>query len=488
MTILNLLTWDHRSNNKPLDLSRTVRLSGLLPGAKLELVQTSRSPAVVSVALQLPEAEAQGAPNNRLTDKFPSNTTLWLILRKFESGKVGGDGVQRNFTARGVPKAWNGDTGAGRLFYEQPVLNVAGRELSSFRDLQKTLAQLGLNSGTALIRLGFRLMTTPLEEAMEQIGQYFQSEEPVDSQGVEDGGSAVAIEPHATTNVPISEAQRSNNGNVPQLIEPMEDVTPNIIDHTVAGSAVDGEKRPVEVSSVPVTSSTASILSGSARSTISVYAPPSSAIPQAAQKAHRESDYEPTIAHAKLHQSRLAATSQNKRLPTHAEEAAQKEEQAKKLASIKEVTIRVRFPDQMQVDKSFSNESTASDLYAFVKEIMLHGNEPFSLMLSSGKGPVPVPKNGNEHLIGQLGMVGRVLVTLNWDEGASSQARLAASMKSDVAAQAKQIDYPKIQDEEENAEEEKVNTSTVKGKEKESGKTKSSGGTPKWLKHLGKKK
>ncbi|MCJ1399700.1 hypothetical protein MMC11_002902 [Xylographa trunciseda] len=475
-----------KNNNKPLDLSRTVRLSGLSSGAKLELVQISRSPTVVSVALQLPESEAQGAANNRLTDKFTSNTTLWLILRKFESGKVGGDGIQRNFTARGVPKLWNGDTGAGRLYYEQPVLNIMGRELSSFTDLQKTLAQLGLNGGTALIRLGFRLMTTPLEEAMEQIGQYFQSEESEESRIVEDRATVDAIAPIATTEVSMPEIENSKSDVAPEPPEIVDDIQLPGIDYAQSALGTNGEMQPVETSSAPAIPSVVLSASAQGLSNISVYAPPSSTTPQAAQTAHRESDYEPTIAHAKLHQSRLATTGQNKRIPTHAEEAAQKEEQAKKLANIKEVTIRVRFPDQMQVSEVFSNVSTVTDLYAFVRKVMLYENEPFTLITSSGKGPVPVPKNGQQRLIGQLGMTGRILVTLNWDEEASSQARLAASMKPEIAAQAREMVPPKIEDEE--VEEKPIESSTVKGKEKEGGKTKSSGGTPKWLKHLGGKK
>ena len=73
------------ANNKTLDLSQPFRLSGLSAGAKLQLVQASRSPSVVSVALQLPESEGGG----RLSDKFPSSTSLWLVLRKYEDGVAG---------------------------------------------------------------------------------------------------------------------------------------------------------------------------------------------------------------------------------------------------------------------------------------------------------------------------------------------------------------------------------------------------------------
>src|SRR3989440_9916428 len=166
-----------RHQNKQVDLSRAIRLSGLTSGAKLELVQSSRSPAVVSVALQLPEAEAQGLPNGRLTDKFSSTTTLWLMLRKFEAGVAGECGTKWNLTARGKPKTSDGRSGQGRLYYETPVLQVMGRELSSFTDLQRSLSQLGFNSGNVLIKLSFRTSETPLEEAMGQIEENFKEAE-----------------------------------------------------------------------------------------------------------------------------------------------------------------------------------------------------------------------------------------------------------------------------------------------------------------------
>ncbi|KFY87715.1 hypothetical protein V498_07049, partial [Pseudogymnoascus sp. VKM F-4517 (FW-2822)] len=155
-----------KHNNKPVDLSRTFRQSGLSSGAKLELVVASKSPSVVAVALQLPDG-------TRHTDKFPSNTTLWLILRKFEAS----DTKNLNFTARSVA-----DTAArssGKIFYEMPVLNVMNREFGTFVDLQKTLAQIGISSGSILLRLSYRQTETPLEVATTEIGQYFKEVEEV---------------------------------------------------------------------------------------------------------------------------------------------------------------------------------------------------------------------------------------------------------------------------------------------------------------------
>lgn len=167
--------WDPESyalktqTNKTVDLSQPFRLSGLTSGAKLTLIQASRSPSVVNVALQLPESEGGG----RLSDKFPSTTSLWLVLRKYEDAVAGQPPRKLNLTQRGVPPTQS--AGSGRLEYEQPCLHLLGRNLESFVDLQKTLAQLGLNSGSVLIRLSFKSVGQPLDEAMQEIEQYFSA-------------------------------------------------------------------------------------------------------------------------------------------------------------------------------------------------------------------------------------------------------------------------------------------------------------------------
>lgn len=180
---------------KTLDLSQPFRLSGLASGARLQLVQGSRSASVVNVALQLPESEG----GRRLQDKFPSTTSLWLVLRKFEDAVAGGVQSQKlNITQRATPS--NVGSGAGRLEYEQPCLNVMGRTLESFTDLQKTLAQIGV-SGSTMMRLTYKPSGKPLEEAMQEIGQYFSDAESVHSTtGSGDGAHATPV--NGTTSIP----------------------------------------------------------------------------------------------------------------------------------------------------------------------------------------------------------------------------------------------------------------------------------------------
>ena len=450
-----------------MDLSLTIRLSGISSGAKLELVLVSRSPSVVSVALQLPESESTGITNGRLVDKFPSNTTLWLMLRQFESGASGGTGT-KNFTQQGVPHTEGGSIGAGRLFYLTPVLQVIGRELSSFEDLQKTLGQLGINSGTALLRLSFRSTDTPLEEAMENITSYFKS--------VEGDKSTGAI----TTTVGSGESTPQTSPDISEELQRLKaphDPTEN----SKPTDLIDREGG--NVSSNQSTSSLASPISGSSQRAVSVFAAPSSTVPQAARQAFNEADYEPTIDHAKRHQARLANSTRNQRLPTDKEIATQQEMKAQKSAEIKDIRIKIRFPDQSSVVMTFSNHETAENLHDAVRGMLEHETESFLLSFTAPGGPKIIPRDSKDELIGKFGMKGSTLVNFFWDEGASAIARSGNVLNQIYAEQAQDIVVKEVEGVE--VDDERGSGLTLgKGKEKEKDGRK---GQFKWLKLPGKK-
>lgn len=414
-----------------MDLTNPFRLSGLTSGAKLDLVQLSKSAGVVSIALQIPESEAGGQLNARLTDKFPSSTTLWLVLRKFEAGVAGG-APSRNFTARGIPATGQAASGAGRLYYEQPVLHCLNRELSSFTDLQKTLAQLGLNSGSALIRLSFKPTDTPLEEAMTQIQGYFDSvESPVTSQ---------QLNPQTTT---TSEDAPSTA----QQPEWTEDIT--LPDAPPVQET--SETPPQDLPSTSDTSPPPPTATTSTGRPLSVYRPPSSSTPVAARTSYNDSDYTPTIEHAQIHQKLLSENSRNKRLPTEAEIAAQAEEEAAKWAQVTDVEIKVRFPDQSAVSSKFKQSDSGADLYGFVRDCLEDKWRSETFLLRNpgvrGKNEV-VPDDPSQKLIKNLQLKGRVLVVFGWDETkASIQARgTKAVLKAELRAQAQEIQVQEIPD------------------------------------------
>lgn len=453
----------NRHSNKPIDLSRTIRLSGLSSGAKLELVLQSRSPTALSVALQLPESEAQPITSQRLTHKFPSTTSLWLVLRAFESNVSAESGSNRNFTARGAPK--EDHRGAGRLYHELPVIQVLGRELASFLDLQKTLSQLGFNSGSVLLRLSFRITETPLEEAMEEIGRYFKSLEGEEAPGAHAGNLVVSERipdpsPPVESESPTEEFSAPEDATVQDADTDQRAISPPVVDDL---NLTDPEHRP-----------------------ISVYGPPSSSTPRASLQPFNEKDYEPTINQAKLHQSRLAATARNKRLKTHSEEAAEKEVQRQKAANITEVEIKVRFPDQVQVVSKFSNLDTTTTLYGFVRSCLENENEPFSLNFAGSRGPQSIPQEETVKLISGLGMTGRILVNFIWAEGASLEARTGQVLKDRFQEKAREIEIKnvEVEDDDDRSEQNKTRSLGQVSAAKADGKGKR---IPKWLKLPGKK-
>ncbi|KAI9724393.1 MAG: hypothetical protein M1812_000461 [Candelaria pacifica] len=475
-----------KKNNKQIELSNPLRLSGLSSGAKLELILLSRSPSVVSVGLQLPEGE-------RLVDKFPSTTTLWLVLRKFESGSGGGGNAARNFTARGIPVTSDRETnGQGRLYYETPVLRLMEREFSSFTDLQKSLGQLGL-SRNVLIRLSYRTTDTPLEEAMQDIDQYFKSiEGDGGGSGAHSGSVAnTASKPETEENPGISEVDDNpRTPPEPELVEAASSSPPSSVPPAPSGND-DENRKAADVQRVPEeTKLDESTIVGPGQRMMSVFAPPSNTTPQAAGHEYRDTDYEPTIEHAKIHQSRLSEYSRNKRLPSEAEIKEQEKVASDKLASVNETEIKVRYPDQTTVVSNFTALDTAATLYEFVGSLLESEGQPFLLTYNSPKGLwATVPRDGSKaKLIRDLGFSGKMLVNFKWDESVSVEARQKV-LKDTFKDRAKEIKVPELQATE--AATEGRTTAPSKGKEKEStgggGKEGRKGGVPKWFKGLGKK-
>ncbi|KAK5173359.1 uncharacterized protein LTR77_002040 [Saxophila tyrrhenica] len=425
-------------NNKVVDLSQPFRLSGLSAGAKLQLVQASKSPGVVSVALQLPDSEGGG----RLNDKFPSNTSLWLVLRKYEDAVAGSPPRKLNLTQRGTP---SGSSGAGRLNYEQPCLHLMNRNMETFTDLQKTFAQLGLNGGSVLIRLSFKATDTPLEEAMGEITEYFSS---VDTVPAAAGSSAnqAAEAVHADDNMESAPAATAENAAVADegaaKQEPSEEVTMSegttapIVENDVIASSSETQPQPPAsqneeiappVSSPPPpSSSNSNTING-----ISVYRPPSSSTPAAALQPDDPSAFEPTVDHAKSHQANLQTAGKNKRLLSDKELAEQEDARQQRVSAVQSVVVRVRYPDQSQIETTVYASETAADLYGKVMDTLAAAPEPFELKYTGNKGHEIIPNTSAKRLVKDFGFKGRVLVTLVWSQDASPAAQRGPSLKEE---------------------------------------------------------
>ncbi|KAI9765852.1 MAG: hypothetical protein M1840_007134 [Geoglossum simile] len=474
-----------KHNKKKLDLSCPIRLSGLPSGAKLELTQISHSPSVVTVALQVSD-EVSDPPKTRFTSKFQSTTSLWRILRKFES-----EDPTMNLTGRGTPQANNASPGAaGRLYYETPVIQIMGRELS-FRDMQMTLKDLGFNDGSTLLRLRFKTTQVPLEEAMLEISQYFKD---VESNGnMSRSPSMDAAGSSSTANI------TGTQGHSEEIKVPAIQSEELFNDEPSATGLMREKITNPEEPDAPADESVAS-----PKRLISVYAPTNNSTPQAAKcetslvpgterqllkvflpvDTFNAADYEPTIDQVRAHQSHLTSTAQNRRLLSDAELATKQRTAEERLAKVTDIEVKIRYPDQMQLVSKFTSTDTAASLHDFVRSTLKYMDESFSLSYASSKGPKTVPKDDKVKLIKDLGFEGRMLVTVTWDEDASKRARSAGNLRDEYVKMAREIKIQEIQAVQVAQEQERRGG---KGKERAVGEEKMGGLRPKWFKFPGKK-
>lgn len=179
-------------------------------------------------------------------------------------------------------------------------------------------------------------------------------------------------------------------------------------------------------------------------------------------------------------------------MPTEAELAAQANEAAAKWASVKEVEIKIRFPDQSAVSAKFGQGDTGADLYNFVKECLEEQWRSETFLLRNpgirGKNEV-IWDNAEKKLIRDLQLKGRVLVIFGWDDSNTSvQARSTkAVLKEELRAQAQELrvqDVPAL-DADKDDPGVKVNLRKTEANTDEGGEGKKK--MPKWLKGFGKK-
>ncbi|KAF6840035.1 UBX domain-containing protein [Colletotrichum plurivorum] len=462
-----------KNKQKQVDLSVVWRVSGLSPGAKLELVQKSNTPSAVSVALQLPMPEANAAPNGRLIEKLPSDFTIWKVLRQFESG-VNGQGKNFNITARGVAQTTSGGaSGSGQMYYETPVLNIMGRELATFQDFQKTLSQLGYNSGSVLIRLSFRKTDQTLYEAMEQISQFFSDIE-AEAKEKKDASPAVASEPAQQNAQPPPIAQDE-----PQASENAESSAVQQADqaHGQEGSSEAAVEDAMDVDQPDPSDPF---------QPVSVFRAPTGTTPAAALADISETDYTPTIAHAQLHQARLQQSSQNKRLPSDRELEAQAKAEEARLAAVSTVAVKVRFPDNTSAQWTFGHEATGATLYQGVRSVMAHNTQAFRLVIPGSKVVIRDDGSAKNRLIHDYKLTRSVLLSLVWDDSVPADIRKKPFLRGSVAQKAKDITVPDIPKVTDDMNEGRVAAPPPKP-EKGDGEGSVAKKLPKWLKLPGKK-
>jgi tether containing UBX domain for GLUT4 len=330
-----------------------------------------------------------------------------------------------------------------RLYYEQPSINVMSRTIETFTDLQKTLGQLGINGGSILMRLNFKNNGQPLEEAMEEISGYFTSVEgPSVDSGV--GATQEAHGAHAAGAGNMSSLPDAAVDNAGTSLEGSAGPEPNdedvemtssapvapVVENDVIASSSETQAQPTETAPQPQQA----LYNG-----VAVYRAPSNDTPAAALEPDDPSIFEPSIAHAKAHQAALERSGRNTRLLSDKELEEQEAQRQAALATVLNVTVRVRYPDQSMIETNINASETSADVYRKVRETLAHPTEPFELRFLGKKGNQNLPDSADKRLVRDFGFRGKVLVTFAWLQEASTQARQAPALKEEYRSHAQEL-------------------------------------------------
>ncbi|CAK7263606.1 hypothetical protein SEPCBS57363_000648 [Sporothrix epigloea] len=440
---------------KRINLADRISMLRLPQGAKLELVLKSKTPTAVTVALRLPPSEAGlNIPGNRVTAKVRNDTSLWKLLRYFEEAD---DAKQKglNLTARGVPRTSHTGTataadsavgsGSGQIYWEIPVLKFAGRELSSFSDFQKTLSQVGIDTGSHQILLDFRVSELTLQEAMEAMRTQLDATDAdatSKTSGTLPRTEAAVPTPESTSTTRTSELAAAPS----QPASPLAEYRNTAPTNTTASPAV-----------TTCTSESVSDLHP-----VQVWSPPKASAGMPAATLLRwnnesESVFAPSIAQMKAHQRQLEEAGRNKRLKSDKEIEEEKSEREARAAAISRVGVRIRFPDGYTVMWSFANGATGSTLYTAVRNVLAPGvqDQAFRLVPPMSRDSIQDSADSDRHdLVRNYGMRGGMVV--NFLRGADVPAPGAgqAYVKPEVAALAHDIVIPQAaaEDEDEDGE------------------------------------
>lgn len=334
-----------------------------------------------------------------------------------------------------------------------PVVQIEQRQLSSIQDLQKSLRDIGYNSGRVLLRLSYRQTQQPLEEAMTEISQYFEATDQTVNGSTEKKDDAIAAQetsqkhgaPYNLDPTPSKDASEDTQSETAAQDLDSSASMAQQSTQTESGGAEDMETLP----DANASQANGNVDGSSNISGITVFVPSTTSAVESARRSHNDADFVPTVAHAQLHQSRLNTEARNKRLLSDKELAEQAQARTQQLASVHSITTQVRFPDGTRIQMHFNQTSTVEDLYEVVTEAMgssgdatnSNGTNEFSLKVPGKTGKLEeLPRtSGSLKLIRDLGWTGNVLVTFIWADDVDTQRRAAPVLREDLRRNAQQL-------------------------------------------------
>ncbi|KAI5812467.1 GLUT4 regulating protein TUG-domain-containing protein [Pyronema omphalodes] len=404
-----------KRNGTKLDLSLPMRLTGLVSGAKIDLVQSTSQAKPVDIVLRAVETGSQ------LTGSFPATTSIWGILKKFEK-----DDGRINITERAAPSQ---GSGSGRLLYQMPAVRVANRELAKFDDLRKTLQDLGC-SGREMLALRFLPTEIPYEDALLEIVGF--SKETTTETATETpsatGPIGMKVDEEKPAGPKIATEDKTVNGST-QASESLKGL-PQTSEETTPTSVKDDSDIPMkdapELPEVP------------AAPKVTIYQPSSSAIPAAATFEVPESAYEVGIAQLQKLKESYEIAGKPQRLLSDKELAEKEEAKRQEIEKINTIKIKVRYPDSYISEYEMDGKSNAKELYAQVRTTLRHPNEPFVLMIP----PREIIKDDGRRLTLDLKLRSGASLHLKWDNAASSAAKNNHALKDEFLKASKELPKP----------------------------------------------
>lgn len=359
-------------------------------------------------------------------------------MRQFEEVS---EGKKLNITARSHAQIGSGNSGSGQLYYEKPVVNIMGKEYSQREELQKTLSQCGINSGSIVLRVSFQKTDQTLFDAMQQISQYIDEVKPGEPEEARNKPSNVEpVAPAAPVVVPSDESKKEET--LAEQTQPKPVSAPTAASEPTAEQPATnaGSGDPMEVdqhtSNVETTTYSDARLQPTA-----VFSAPAASTPAATKIQEDDAVYEPTIAHAQLRQQHLLQRAQNTRLKSDAELAEDAAREAERLGKITKVEVKVRFPDEGSSQWEIHPDWTGATLYQAVRSIMVHPELPFKLVMSVTRTTI---QENNKRLIADYRLKGRELLNLVWEDSVPEKLRTAKFLKKDVAERAQEIRIPEV--------------------------------------------
>ncbi|KAA8916224.1 hypothetical protein TRICI_001621 [Trichomonascus ciferrii] len=268
-----------------------------------------------------------------------------------------------NITQRSV------DKGSVKV-YEMPQIQLFNTILTKLEELDQPLENVGLTSGNSLMRIRFESAAMSLEKALE-IQQAF----------------ATPDIPPAQSSLPKEESSSQTESAA-----------------TTPPTPAENGAHPSETRAEP-----------SVSRKVQAYLPAEGTreIPDDAPGE------EMSPAQFRKYRSQLSSLSGSDKKDSPLMTAAMREQKAaQRLPKVTECAVRVRLPDQTQVEGKFQPNEPVSELYRFVKSVLRNPDLPFLLFMFP---PRRVLGDPTSTLANDCNFGSRELVYLEWDVGAGTE-------------------------------------------------------------------